>query len=267
VRGGSGHYGGGHYRPYRPYYYRPHYYGWGWYPYYGYYDGYYYGYYGWPGPYHRRTYVFRSTGSLRLQVEPEETEVYVDGYYAGEVDDFDGIFQRLHVRPGRHEITFKLDGYRTHRVKVYVPIDRTLRVHHHMEKGRSADATESVIGSPEQDERRDRGRLAAAEAEDAAAEEEAEDVAAEAEPAEEAKPANASAQISIDVKPADAAVYLDGKFVGTADEVDELDLAAGRHRLEVVRPGHVTFVKELEVPKEGKQELELQIVLEKTVSS
>jgi hypothetical protein len=35
--------------------------------------------------------------SLQLQVTPRETEVFVDGYFAGRVDDFDGRFQRLPI--------------------------------------------------------------------------------------------------------------------------------------------------------------------------
>jgi hypothetical protein len=47
-------------------------------------------------------YGFRDelTASVRLVVTPREAEVYVDGYLAGTVDDYDGIFQRLHLRPG-----------------------------------------------------------------------------------------------------------------------------------------------------------------------
>ena len=35
------------------------------------------------------------TGSLKLKVRPRNAEVYVDGYYVGVVDDFDGVFQEL----------------------------------------------------------------------------------------------------------------------------------------------------------------------------
>src|SRR5690348_18075962 len=51
------------------------------------------GYYGYSPGYYRSRY--RDGGSVRIQVEPSKTRVYVDGYYAGIVDDFDGIFQRL----------------------------------------------------------------------------------------------------------------------------------------------------------------------------
>jgi PEGA domain len=58
------------------------------------------------------------TASARIQVKPRNAEVYVDGYPAGVVDEFDGFFQRLEVPAGEHELTLYLDGYRTVRQKV-----------------------------------------------------------------------------------------------------------------------------------------------------
>ena len=42
--------------------------------------------------------------AIRLQVTPRDASVYVDGYAAGVVDDYDGVFQRLRLVPGPHEI-------------------------------------------------------------------------------------------------------------------------------------------------------------------
>jgi hypothetical protein len=119
----------GYYRPYYPYYpYHPYY------PYYGY--G--YGCCGWPAfsvgfgwgyPYPVYGYPYGAyggygpaddTSSLRLEVTPKNTEVYVDSYRAGTVNDFDGFSQRLHVRPGEHELVLYLDGYRTVRQRLYL---------------------------------------------------------------------------------------------------------------------------------------------------
>jgi PEGA domain-containing protein len=50
---------------------------------------------------------------IRLEVKPKHAEVYVDGYYAGIVDDFNGFFQRLRIPPGEHDLTLYLEGYRT----------------------------------------------------------------------------------------------------------------------------------------------------------
>jgi hypothetical protein len=108
-------YGGGYYRPYPrhtyvvPYGYRPYGYGPGWSfslyfgrpyaaPFYGN-TG--YGYYAIdPG---------FAYGSLRIVDAPPHAQVLVDGYYAGEVDDYDGIFQRLNLEPGPHHIEIVID--------------------------------------------------------------------------------------------------------------------------------------------------------------
>ena len=57
----------------------------------------------------------------------------VHRFYAGVADDFDGLFQRLHVAPGRHEISLKLSGPKTHRVRVYVGSGATLKLDHDLD--------------------------------------------------------------------------------------------------------------------------------------
>jgi hypothetical protein len=93
-----------------------------------------YGYpYGVYPPYGRYGYL-APEASVKLEVKPKEAEVYVDGYYAGIVDDFDGLFQRLHVAPGEHELELYLDGYRPVKQKVYLTADNTFKVKYTMEK-------------------------------------------------------------------------------------------------------------------------------------
>ena len=84
----------------------PFWYGYG-YPFYPYYQ-YPIGAYPYPG-----YYRYDPGSAIRLEVSPKEAEVYVDGYYAGVVDDFDGVFQRLSIEPGEHEVTLYRDGFRT----------------------------------------------------------------------------------------------------------------------------------------------------------
>ena len=57
--------------------------------------------------------------TVRLQVSPREAQVFVDGFAAGIVDDYDGVFQRLRLIPGPHEIVIYQPGYRTLRRRVY----------------------------------------------------------------------------------------------------------------------------------------------------
>jgi hypothetical protein len=65
-------------------------------------------------------------GAVRLKVKPREAQVYVDGYYAGTVDDFDGVFQRLHLRSGSHHIEIRAPGYETLTVDVDIQTDHTI---------------------------------------------------------------------------------------------------------------------------------------------
>src|SRR6185503_16633670 len=99
-------------------------------PWYGF--GYQYPYGPYPPLYGYRAYDLGA--SLRLEVKPKEAEVYVDGYYSGIVDDFDGVFQRLSVEPGEHEIELYLDGFRTVKQKVYVSPRSTFKVKYAMEQ-------------------------------------------------------------------------------------------------------------------------------------
>lgn len=73
-------------------------------------------------------WVYDDSASARVQVTPKQAEVYVDGYLAGVADDFDGTFQRLHLRPGGHEITLYLDGHRSVTERIYFSPGRTQKI-------------------------------------------------------------------------------------------------------------------------------------------
>jgi hypothetical protein len=116
VRGFYGPYFG----PYPAFYgWSPFAFGYGYGPYYGYGYGY--------APYHG-PYRYDDSASARVQVTPKQTEVYVDGYLAGVADNFDGTFQRLHVRPGGHEITLYLDGHRSVTERLYFSTGKTQKI-------------------------------------------------------------------------------------------------------------------------------------------
>ena len=111
-----------------------------WGPYYPYGSRYRYGY-----PY-RDGYDYSAApiGDVRTEVTPKDTEVYVDGYYAGVADDFDGIFQRLHVAPGGHAVTLYLDSYRTVTQNLYVRPDSTAKLKITMDKLAPGQTSEPV---------------------------------------------------------------------------------------------------------------------------
>jgi hypothetical protein len=87
--------------------------------------------YPYPSPYR---YGIEADSAVRLEVTPRDAEVFVDGYYAGIVDDFDGVFQRLRAAPGAHDITVYRDGYRTITEHVYLMPNATLRIKRTMDR-------------------------------------------------------------------------------------------------------------------------------------
>ena len=91
----------------------------------GYYGGYndpwYYG----SAPYYSG-YDYDYDGRLRLKVKPRSAEVFVDGYFSGLVDEFDGVFQRLRLEPGPHRIEIREDGYETLAFDVRITPDQTV---------------------------------------------------------------------------------------------------------------------------------------------
>jgi hypothetical protein len=96
-------------------YWYPCYPAWGGYCYYDpYWWDYYYGYgygYGVGGGYYDYDQSDYDTGGLKLKVKPRDAQVYVDGYFSGVVDDYDGVFQRLKLRAGAHRVELRADGF------------------------------------------------------------------------------------------------------------------------------------------------------------
>ena len=62
---------------------------------------------------------------MKTKITPKQAEVYIDGYYAGVADDFDGTSQGLHPFSGGDTVMLHLDGYRTVTENIYVLLDPT----------------------------------------------------------------------------------------------------------------------------------------------
>lgn len=64
-------------------------------------------------------------GRLRLQVQPRNAEVYIDGYYAGIVDDFDGRFQGMSLESGGYAVEVALPGFEPLQFDIRITPGRT----------------------------------------------------------------------------------------------------------------------------------------------
>jgi len=59
-----------------------------------------------------------SYGGVALEITPSDADVFVDGEYAGRVEDFDGTNQPLTLTPGTHRLEVRAPGYETMTVDV-----------------------------------------------------------------------------------------------------------------------------------------------------
>jgi hypothetical protein len=285
---GGGFHGGFHGGGFRGYYYPSF---WGsfyfGYPYpYWYYGpwGYYYndGYYR-DGYYRDRD----EQGALDLDLSPADTQVYVDGQYIGKVDDFDGWPQYLWLDPGTYDITFYREGYKTLSRQVTIYRGLVIDWDDRLEQGPSIRPEDL---SPKTHERRDariqqdkemrdqaehgrqqgdwhdrvRGERSRRYDRDDDRDRRDRDDRDRADDSTAPRSGDArSGRLHLAIEPHDASVYLDGRFLGTADDVARMSsgllVDPGQHTLSVVRPGRHAEEQHFDV-KAGQQ-LDLKIDL------
>jgi hypothetical protein len=193
-------------------------------PYFGFYYGPYYGpFYPYPGPSFAPPRY--SASAIRTRVKPVETEVYVNGYFAGLVDDFDGVFQRLYVPAGEHEIELYLEGYETFRQRLYLTPGDSRDLVHQMRLLAPGDVSAPTDGVRTVPQEWTEGAV----------------------PAEGEPPASPFGILALQVEPADARILVDGEVWLTMNDRPELivHLEEGPHRLEVEKDGYQTFRTEI----------------------
>jgi hypothetical protein len=222
----------------QPYYHRNY---WG--AYFGFYPWGYYGHYGHYGLYSSLYYPIFPTlyygpypgeyrdhrlGALDLNVRPKKTEVWVDGQLVGTSGKFDGFPGYLWLARGRHQLTFFNPGFETEVREVRVLEGTVIKVNLRLEPGESVAPEKLASKDIGRRQRRDRRPASMPEQ--------------QAGPIrEERQPSTEPGRILLSVAPGDASVYLDGRFLGTGEELSKLHAGlvvnAGLHTLEVVRPG------------------------------
>jgi hypothetical protein len=191
--------------------------------------------------------VFDNRADVRLQVTPEAAEdaaVYVDGFYAGVVDDFNGVFQALPLTPGGHGIVLYLEGYRTVRRSIYLRPGSTFTLRETLERLPASELSEpphvapavpppppGTFQSPVTPPRVPR--------------------AATAPPA---TPAAAFGTLDLFVQPPGAEVVIDGQRWASSEEGHFLiRLPVGKHHVEVTQAGY-RFATDIAI-REGEASL------------
>lgn len=201
-----------------------------------------------PYPAYRYGYA---EADLRVKVKPKDASVYVDGYFAGKVEDYDGAFERLHIEPGQHEITVYLDGYRSLHQRLYLSPNSTRKIEGSLEKLASGEPEEPVPQPAVQPDRQDPGAgrppIVGRPGTRRAPQNPPTD---RGRPTPPASTPSRFGTISVQVQPTGATVFVDGeRWTGpaNADERLIIQVPAGRHRVEVERDGYERFVTEIDV--------------------
>jgi PEGA domain len=198
--------------------------------------------------------------SVRLEVKPKEAEVFVDGYYAGVVDDFNGTFQRLNVPPGEHEIELWLDGYRTVKQKVYLTRDNTFKVKYQMERlaaGQAPEPKPQPIDPPQSGEQprmqppppMGRGPMTRRLPPPMPPQQQPPDDPRGPDGPRGGQRNAAYGTLAIKVQPGDAEVSIDGENWRGPGAQDRLtvEVAEGSHTIEIRKSGYRTYVTQVDV--------------------
>jgi hypothetical protein len=172
---------------------------------------------------------------VETDVTPSKAGVVLDGDTVGFASDYNGRWDRLSVVPGTHTIAFQMKGYRS----LLITFEARPRATYVFN-----DAL--VAGEGE-----DRRTLPAALTE---------------EPPERPPPNRSSIAIGrlrVLAEPADAAIYLDGEFLGLGGELvrihGALAVPTGTHRLDAVRPGYVSASRAIDVGETDVVSVELTL--------
>lgn len=152
-------------------------------------------------------------GAVELHVHPWKATVTIDGRVYGEARDFNASYDPLWLDAGPHSLELSREGYKTLRVPLEVRPGGQYSLHYSLDEGDGIDPRSVAIP---------------------------------------ARPASSGpGRLLIHVAPPDAAVYLDGRFLGRADQLAHgpgfIAVKPGAHHVEAVRPGFETHSVDVEV--------------------
>ena len=85
-----------------------------------------------------------ATGELKIAATPSRAAVFVDGQYAGHVDEFDGVGKAMLLTPGQHHLRIALPGYLPFDTMVDLRPQQKLKIQTDLVKGSITNAGTQV---------------------------------------------------------------------------------------------------------------------------
>ena len=86
-----------------------------------------------------------ATGELKIAATPSRAAVFVDGQYAGHVDEFNGVGKAMLLTPGQHRLRIALPGYLLCDTLVDLRPQQKLKIQTDLVKGSITEAGSQVI--------------------------------------------------------------------------------------------------------------------------
>ena len=85
-----------------------------------------------------------ATGELKIAATPSRAAVFVDGQYAGHVDEFGGVGKAMLLTPGQHRLRIALPGYLPFDTMVDLRPQQKLKIQTDLVKGSITEAGSQV---------------------------------------------------------------------------------------------------------------------------
>ncbi|HLP59915.1 MAG TPA: PEGA domain-containing protein [Candidatus Deferrimicrobium sp.] len=196
-----------------------------------------------------------------LLVNPDDADVLLDGKFIGTAYEFASKDAPLRLHSRNHELVIKKEGYNEELINLsaYSTPDITIRLNLSEDRYYSQSQVKKRTGEEVKAKTTAPGYKPVPQTEP------------EKEPpvemgAEEAEDEGSNVElinVTLEIEPKEAAIYLDGKFWGIAPEsgtIDNLRLEPGKYTLEIVKPGYQSIKKELDIKD---RDLTLTFKLEK----
>ena len=194
--------------------------------------------------------VYDRRAEVRILARPKTAAVYVDGFYAGIVDDFDGTFQSLPLPPGGHTIVLYLEGYRTARQSLYLRPGTTLKLRESLERLPAGVVSEPPAVAPPIPVPPE-GSTTAPRTPPAA-------IATTPAPADHV---DSFGTLELTVQPRTATVTIDGvRWVSSDEGRFVVDVPEGRHHIEVFQDRYARFSREVEIRRGETVPLNVSLV-------
>ena len=188
-----------------------------------------------------------------FRVQPDDAHILLNGRFIGETFEFSTSRSALELTSKNSEIVIKKEGYKEIMIDLHQYSSRNIVIQLQMKEDNALIPEirkEKSVPKAEKPEHMVKTEPVK-------------------EPVTESKPqveSNLSAgNVTLEIQPAEAAIYLNGKFWGIVPEtgkIENLKLKPGTYTLEVIKPGYQSSKRTIEI--ESQKMIKITIKLEKT---